>query len=136
MQPRHTCLTPSGRVSAFSLDATILCSLTHCASFLGKQHLSDDAILQRCTWQGQTLMTDSITVRDPDSMAEVPADSSTMGEVMIRGNIVLKGYFKNAAATEQAFAQGWFHTGDLAVSHGNGRFEIKDRSKGRPALLQ
>ena len=98
--------------------------------------MSEDEKLARCTVQAQTVMEDRVHVLDPATMAEVPADSSTLGEVMIRGNIMMKGYFKNAAATEQAFAQGWFHTGDLAVSHGNGRFEIKDRSKGRPALLQ
>jgi len=54
-------------------------------------------------------------VFDPDTMAEVAADAQTLGEIMFRGNIVMKGYLKNAAATAQAFAGGWFHTGDLAV---------------------
>jgi fatty-acyl-CoA synthase len=94
------------------------------------QHLSDAEILQRCTWQGQTMMVDGIRVVDPETMQPLPADGCTVGEVMIKGNIMMKGYFKNPTATQEAFAGGWFHTGDLAVSHGNGRFEIKDRSKG------
>ena len=103
---------------------------------IARDNLSEDELAQHATEQGQDAMIERVAVLDPTTMAEVPADSSTMGEVMIRGNIMMKGYFKNSVATEQAFAQGWFHTGDLAVSHGNGRFEIKDRSKGRPALLQ
>jgi long-subunit acyl-CoA synthetase (AMP-forming) len=97
----------------------------------GHHNLSAEDILNRCTWQGQTVMVDNITVMDPESMQPVPADGTTMGEVMIRGNIMMKGYFKNPGATQEAFDKGWFHTGDLAVSHGNGRFEIKDRSKGQ-----
>ena len=54
-----------------------------------------------------------------------------MGEVMMRGNIVMKGYLKNPKATEQSFRGGWFQSGDLAVNHGNGRIELKDRSKGK-----
>jgi fatty-acyl-CoA synthase len=80
-------------------------------------------------------MMEGVSVVDPETMQPVPEDGNTMGEVMIRGNIVMKGYFKNPAATQEAFAGGWFHTGDLAVSHGNGRFEIKDRSKGSPAAV-
>ena len=68
-------------------------------------------------------------VADPETMAPVPADGATMGEIMLRGNIVMKGYLKNPAATEEAFAGGWFHTGDLAVMHPDGYVEIKDRSK-------
>ena len=59
----------------------------------------------------------------------MPADGATIGEVMLRGNTVMKGYLKNPAATEEAFAGGWFHTGDLAVMHPDGYVEIKDRSK-------
>ena len=62
-------------------------------------------------------------------MAEIPRDGETMGEIMFRGNVVMKGYLKNAAATETAFAGGHFHSGDLAVWHANGYVEIKDRSK-------
>ena len=68
-------------------------------------------------------------VVDPQTMADVPADGSTLGELVLRGNTLMKGYLKNPAATEAAFAQGWFHTGDLAVRHPDGYVEIKDRSK-------
>ena len=62
-------------------------------------------------------------------MTDVPADGSTMGELVLRSNTVMKGYLKNPAATEAAFEDGWFHTGDLAVHHPDGYVEIKDRSK-------
>jgi len=68
-------------------------------------------------------------VVDPLTMIEVPADGSTMGELVLRGNTLMTGYLKNPAATETAFAQGWFHTGDLGVRHPDGYVEIKDRSK-------
>jgi len=71
----------------------------------------------------------AVTVLDPDTLQPVPWDGETMGEVMFRGNIVMKGYLKNPAATEDAFAGGWFHTGDLAVVHSDGYVKIKDRSK-------
>ena len=62
-------------------------------------------------------------------MKPVPTDGETIGELMIRSNTVMKGYLKNPEATEQAFSGGWFHTGDLGVTHSNGYVEIKDRSK-------
>jgi fatty-acyl-CoA synthase len=68
-------------------------------------------------------------VVDPQTMADVPADGSTLGELVLRSNTVMKGYLRNPAATEAAFAHGWFHTGDLAVRHPDGYVEIKDRSK-------
>jgi fatty-acyl-CoA synthase len=68
-------------------------------------------------------------VADPDTLAPVPPDGATMGEVLMRGNIVMKGYLKNPKATGEAFAGGWFHSGDLAVAHPDGYIEIKDRSK-------
>src|SRR5438477_10164066 len=68
-------------------------------------------------------------VADPDTLAPGPADGAAMGEIFMRGNIVMKGYLANPAATEEAFAGGWFHTGDLAVMHEDGYIEIKDRSK-------
>jgi len=70
-----------------------------------------------------------VRVIDPLTMMPVPADGTTMGEIMFRGNIVMKGYLKNPAATAEAFAGGWFHSGDLAVSHPDGYIKIKDRSK-------
>ncbi len=72
---------------------------------------------------------EGLTVMDPDTMETVPADGETMGEVMFRGNIVMKGYLKNAQATEEAFAGGWFHSGDLGVLHPDGYVQLKDRSK-------
>ena len=66
---------------------------------------------------------------DPATMEQVPADGETLGEVMFRGNIVMKGYLKNTKATEEAFAGGWFHSGDLGVLHPDGYIQLKDRSK-------
>jgi fatty-acyl-CoA synthase len=68
-------------------------------------------------------------VLDRQTMRPVPMDGETMGEIMFRGNITMKGYLKNAAATQEAFAGGWFHTGDLAVQYPDGYIKIKDRSK-------
>ena len=68
-------------------------------------------------------------VVDPQTMADVPADGSTLGELVLRSNTLMKGYLKNPTATEAAFEHGWFHTGDLAVRHPDGYVEIKDRSK-------
>jgi fatty-acyl-CoA synthase len=70
-----------------------------------------------------------LMVADPDTLEPVPADGETMGEVFMRGNITMKGYLKNPAATAKAFAGGWFHTGDLGVMHADGYVELKDRSK-------
>ncbi|MHB8353830.1 MAG: acyl-CoA synthetase [Burkholderiales bacterium] len=75
------------------------------------------------------LMEEAMTVLDPETMKPVPADGETMGEIMFRGNIVMKGYLKNPTATEEAFAGGWFHSGDLAVVEPDGYVKIKDRSK-------
>ena len=72
---------------------------------------------------------ENASVKDPQTMADVPWDGETLGEVMIRGNTVMKGYLKNTDATGQAFAGGWFHSGDLAVRHADGYIEVKDRSK-------
>ena len=74
-------------------------------------------------------MLQGLTVMDPQTMEPVPADGETLGEVMFKGNIVMKGYLKNPTATEQAFAHGWFHSGDLGVMHPDGYIQLKDRSK-------
>jgi fatty-acyl-CoA synthase len=71
----------------------------------------------------------AVTVLDPRTMQPVPADGQTIGEIFFRGNVVMKGYLKNPSATAEAFAGGWFHTGDLAVMHPDGYVKIKDRSK-------
>src|SRR3546814_10480334 len=72
---------------------------------------------------------EDVTVLDPQTLQPVPADGETMGEIMFRGNVVMKGYLKNPKATQEAFAGGWFHSGDLAVLHPGGYMQIKDRSK-------
>ncbi|AUQ64863.1 acyl-CoA synthetase [Phaeobacter inhibens] len=75
------------------------------------------------------LPLEGLDVLDPDTMLPVPRDGQTMGEVMFRGNVVMKGYFRNPRATEEAFAGGWFHSGDLGVMHPDGYIQLKDRSK-------
>lgn len=77
----------------------------------------------------KVLLQEGVTVMNPETMQEVPADGETMGEIMFRGNITMKGYLKNDAATKEAFAGGWFHSGDLAVMYPDGYVKIKDRSK-------
>jgi fatty-acyl-CoA synthase len=77
----------------------------------------------------QYLTLDRQRIADPDTMQDVPADGFTIGELMLRSNTIMKGYLKNPAASGDAFAGGWFHTGDLAVMHPDGYVEIKDRSK-------
>jgi fatty-acyl-CoA synthase len=72
---------------------------------------------------------EGLMVADAETLAPVPADGKTLGEVFMRGNVVMKGYLKNPTATEAAFAGGWFHTGDLGVMHPDGYVELKDRSK-------
>jgi fatty-acyl-CoA synthase len=72
---------------------------------------------------------EGLAVMDPETMQPVPADGETMGEIMFRGNITMKGYLKNPKASAEAFAGGWFHSGDLAVMHPDGYVKIKDRSK-------
>jgi fatty-acyl-CoA synthase len=72
---------------------------------------------------------EGLTVMNPETMRPVPADAETMGEIMFRGNITMKGYLKNPKATQEAFRGGWFHSGDLAVLYPDGYVKIKDRSK-------
>jgi fatty-acyl-CoA synthase len=74
-------------------------------------------------------MLEAIMVADPVTLEPVPADGQTIGEIFMRGNNVMMGYLKNVTATEEAFAGGWFHSGDLAVMHPDGYVEIKDRAK-------
>jgi fatty-acyl-CoA synthase len=72
---------------------------------------------------------EGLSVRDPETLAPVPADGETMGEVMFRGNVVMKGYLKNPSASAKAFEGGWFHSGDLGIVHPDGYVQLKDRSK-------
>ncbi len=100
--------------------------------------------VKRDSWAGESLseqtrlngrqgvrymLQEGMTVLDPETLQPVPADGQTMGEIMFRGNIVMKGYLKNPAATDKAFAGDWFHTGDLAVMEPDRYVKIKDRSK-------
>jgi fatty-acyl-CoA synthase len=100
--------------------------------------------VKRLSWSSETLseqtrlngrqgvryvLEEGMTLMNPETMQELPADSETMGEIMFRGNIVMKGYLKNPASTQKAFEGGWFHTGDLAVMESDRYLKIKDRSK-------
>lgn len=101
-----------------------------CASQAGWSELSIQEQAQLHSRQGVPYpLQDGMKVLDPQTMQEVPHDGQTMGEIMFRGNIVMKGYLKNAQATAEAFAGGWFHTGDLAVCQPDGYAKITDRSK-------
>ena len=101
-----------------------------CAEQPGWDELSADARAQLKRRQGVSYpLQEGVTVLDPETMREVPRDGETIGEVMFRGNIVMKGYLKNEKATQEAFAGGWFHTGDLAVCQPDGYAKITDRSK-------
>jgi fatty-acyl-CoA synthase len=92
--------------------------------------LEGPAYAQKKARQGVRYVTlEALDVRDPETMEPVPADGETMGEVMMRGNVVMKGYLKNPAATRSAFAGGWFHSGDLGVKYPDGYVQLKDRSK-------
>ena len=73
--------------------------------------------------------TEEVCVADPETYEKVPMDGETMGEILIRGNVVMKGYYKNKEATETSMKKGWFHSGDLAVVYPDGYIQIKDRSK-------
>src|SRR5215468_9621193 len=101
-----------------------------CAEQPGWDELSPEARAQKKRRQGVPYpLEEAVTVLDPETMREVPRDGETIGEVMFRGNIVMKGYLKNESATNEAFAGGWFHTGDLGVLDEHGYVIIKDRSK-------
>jgi fatty-acyl-CoA synthase len=101
-----------------------------CAEQPGWDQLPADQRAQMKRRQGVPYpLQQGVTVLDPETMQEVPRDGETIGEVMFRGNIVMKGYLKNEKATQEAFAGGWFHTGDLGVLDEHGYVIIKDRSK-------
>ena len=101
-----------------------------CAEQPGWDELPADQRAQLKRRQGVPYpLQEAVTVIDPETMRPVPRDGETIGEVMFRGNIVMKGYLKNEKATREAFAGGWFHTGDLGVLDEHGYVIIKDRSK-------
>ena len=92
--------------------------------------LSADAQSQLKARQGvKYLPLENLNILDPETMEPVPHDGTTIGEVMFRGNVVMKGYFRNEKATQEAFDGGWFHSGDLGVMHPDGYIQLKDRSK-------
>ncbi len=125
------------RMAAIGIDMTHLYGLTECygpASVCAWQdswsELSPDALAQMQARQGVVYPTlEGLDVIDPENMTPVPRDGQTIGEIMLRGNTVMKGYLKNNEATDEAFRGGWYHTGDLAVMHTDGYAEVKDRSK-------
>ena len=101
-----------------------------CAPHKEWQDLSLEQRADKNSRQGVAyLLQEDMVVMDPDTMQPVPWDGETMGEIMFRGNITMKGYLKNPQATDAAFKGGWFHTGDLAVTYPDGYSKIKDRSK-------
>jgi fatty-acyl-CoA synthase len=101
-----------------------------CAKHVEWKELPLEEQVRRNGRQGVAyLLEEGMDVLDPETMRPVPHDGETMGEIMFRGNITMKGYLKNPAATEEAFRGGWFHSGDLAVMHPDGYVKIKDRSK-------
>jgi fatty-acyl-CoA synthase len=101
-----------------------------CAKQAAWSGLDIGARTERNARQGvRYTMQDGMTVMDPETMRPVPMDGETMGEIMFRGNITMKGYLKNPRATAEAFRGGWFHSGDLAVLQPDGYVKIKDRSK-------
>ncbi len=103
---------------------------TVCAWQQDWDDLDSTARARRMARQGVKYPTfEAVMVAEPESMAELPWDGRTIGELMVRGNTVMKGYLKNPSATDEAFRGGWFHTGDLATRHADGYVEIKDRSK-------
>jgi len=101
-----------------------------CAKHAAWDALDIGARTERNGRQGvRYTVEEGMTVMDPETMTPVPRDGETMGEIMFRGNITMKGYLKNPKATADAFAGGWFHSGDLAVMQPDGYVKIKDRSK-------
>jgi fatty-acyl-CoA synthase len=101
-----------------------------CSKQEGWKFMPIDRRAERNGRQGvRTPLQEAMNVLDPENMQPVPWDGETMGEIMFRGNITMKGYLKNPSATEQAFAGGWFRTGDLAVMQPDGYVKIRDRSK-------
>jgi fatty-acyl-CoA synthase len=126
-----------GRMAEAGFELTHLYGLTETygPAVLNEWHNSWDSLppaerLSKRARQGvRYVALDDLTVMDPVTMTQVPADGETLGEVMFRGNIVMKGYLKNKDATEEAFHGGWFHSGDLGVLHPDGYIQLKDRSK-------
>jgi len=104
--------------------------ILHCAWNASWNDLSQDQKAEIKAQQGVRYPhTEEVVVMNPETYEHVPMDGETMGEIMIRGNTVMKGYYKNKEATMETMKNGWFHSGDLAVVHSNGYIQVKDRSK-------
>jgi len=104
--------------------------ITQCAWNEEWNSLDEDKVNEIKARQGVRYPnTEGVSVIDPETMKPVPQDGKTMGEIMIKGNVVMKGYYKDKDATDKAMKDGWFHSGDLAVMHPDGYIKIQDRSK-------
>tara|TARA_Y100000992_G_scaffold165186_1_gene110951 strand:+ start:1148 stop:2776 length:1629 start_codon:yes stop_codon:yes gene_type:complete len=104
--------------------------ITQCAWNDDWNSLDEDKVNEIKARQGVRYPnTEGVSVINPESMKPVPRDGKTMGEIMIKGNVVMKGYYKDKDATDKAMKDGWFHSGDLAVMHPDGYIKIQDRSK-------
>lgn len=126
-----------GRAEAVGFSIIHVYGLTEvygpCAVCAWREAWNDESPAERARLRARQgvnyVVLEELSVRDPQTMAEVPADGETMGEVMFRGNVVMSGYLKNPEATAAAFAGGHFRSGDLGVRHADGHVELKDRSK-------
>jgi fatty-acyl-CoA synthase len=122
---------------AIGFDLTHAYGLTEtygpAAAAAKREHWAGETVAEQTRLNGRQgvryVLEEGMTVLDPETMKEVPADGHALGEIMFRGNIVMKGYLKNPKATQQAFAGGWFHSGDLAVLEADRYVKVKDRSK-------
>ncbi len=104
--------------------------VVHCAWNKDWNSLADDKRSELKAYQGVRYPhTEMVSVMNPDTLEPVPSDGETMGEIMIRGNTVMMGYYKNEEASQESMKSGWFHSGDLAVMHPSGYIQVKDRSK-------
>ena len=129
--------TVIARMEAMGFAVTHLYGLTECYGpatiCLWQPGLDEMPLEQKAAFMARQgvnhPMLEEATVLDPATMAPVPMDGETLGEIMLRGNTVMKGYLRNPKATDAAFAGGWFHTGDLGVIHPDGYIEVKDRAK-------
>ena len=126
-----------GAMKTAGFNVTHLYGLTECygPGVVNEWHAEWDALpaddqAEKKSRQGvRYIALEGLDVKHPETMVSVPADGNTMGEVMMQGNVVMKGYLNNPASTAAAFAGGWFHTGDLGVKHPDGYIQLKDRSK-------
>ena len=104
--------------------------VVHCAWNKDWNSLAEDKRSELKAYQGVRYPhTEMVSVMNPDTLEPVPSDGETMGEIMIRGNTVMMGYYKNEEASKESMKSGWFHSGDLAVMHPSGYIQVKDRSK-------